>query len=49
MHESSSPNEKKVRKYLRALLAVPTLSTQDHEYLEKIDAAIKRGSLMVEL
>lgn len=45
MHESSSPNEKKVRKYLRALLAVPTLSTQDHEYLEKIDAAIKRGSL----
>lgn len=44
LHETSSPNEKTVRKYLRALLA-QDLSTQDREYLEKVDSAIKRGSL----
>ena len=45
VHESSSPNEKIVRRYIRALLNIPTLNTHDREYLEKVDSAIKRGSL----
>lgn len=44
VHETSSPNEKKVRKYLKALL-VQDISTVDREYLVKVDSAIKRGSL----
>lgn len=41
----SSPNEKKVKQNLRALLASNSLKTIDREYLEKVDKAIKRGSL----
>lgn len=44
VHESASPNEKQVRRYLKALLA-SNLTTNDRDYLEKVDAAIKRGSL----
>jgi hypothetical protein len=42
---TSSPNEKKIRKYLKALLASQDIKLSDKEYLEKVDASIKRGSL----
>ena len=42
---TASPNEKVVRQNLRGLLAGSFLNTNDREYLEKVDKAIKRGSL----
>ena len=42
---TASPNEKKVRNTLRALLTNSSLKTADREYLEKVENAIKRGSL----
>lgn len=42
---TQSPNEKKVRQYLKALLNIRTLKSSDREYLEKVDSAMKRGSL----
>lgn len=42
---TASPNEKKVRNTLRALLTNSSLKNADREYLEKVENAIKRGSL----
>ena len=42
---TASPNEKKVRQYLRGLLSIPDIKSADKEFLEKVDSAIKRGSL----
>lgn len=42
---TSSPNEKKVRKYIKALLASQEIKPSDKEYLEKVNASIRRGSL----
>ncbi|OUN31766.1 helicase-related protein [Massilimicrobiota sp. An80] len=42
---SQSPNEKKVRQYINALLNLTTISVNDRTYLEKVNAAIIRGSL----
>ena len=45
LSNTASPNEKKVRNTLRALLTKSSLKTTDREYLEKVENAIKRGSL----
>ena len=42
---SQSPNEKKVRQYVKALLTMQNLKSSDREYFEKVDSAIRRGSL----
>lgn len=40
-----SPSEKNVRATLKALLSINDLNTVDREYLEKVNKAIRRGSL----
>lgn len=42
---NASKNEKIVKKYLKATINMPTINLADREYLEKIEKAIKRGSL----
>lgn len=43
--ENASPNEKIVRRTLRALLNLSDLSLNDREYLLKVNKAIRRGTL----
>ena len=40
-----SPNEKKAKKFLRAMINSPSTTNNEKEYLMKIDKAAKRGSL----
>lgn len=45
MKSNDSPNEKKAKRYLRALLTSQVIKEKDREYLSKIEKASKRGSL----